>query len=54
MKKRLTTLIKDENIGNHGYISTLILRLYQIYWRYINGYFGKKKYIGRPKIDQNS
>ena len=53
MEKHFTTLIKDENIGNHGYIGTSILRRYQIYWRYINGYFGKK-YIGRPKIDENS
>ena len=26
-------------IGNHGYIDTSILRIYQ---RYIGGYFGKK------------
>ena len=30
---------KDENIGNHGYIDTSILRIYR---RYISGYFGKK------------
>ena len=30
---------KDENIGNHGYIGTSILRIYR---RYIDGYFGKK------------
>ena len=30
---------KDENIGNHGYIGTSILRIYR---RYIGGYFGKK------------
>ena len=33
---------KDENIGNHGCIGTLILR---IYWRYINRYFGKKFWL---------
>ena len=40
---------KDENIGNHGYIGTSILRIYRIYRRYIgiyrryiSGYFGKK------------
>ena len=32
------TKTKDENIGNHGYIGTLILRIYR---RYINGYFDK-------------
>ena len=32
-------LYKDENISNHGYIDTSILRIYQ---RYIGGYFGKK------------
>ena len=30
---------KDENIGNHRYISTLILWIYR---RYIDEYFGKK------------
>ena len=30
---------KDENIGNHGYIGTLIFLIYQIY---IGGYFDKK------------
>ena len=30
---------KDENIGNHGYIGTSILRIYRIY---IGGYSGKK------------
>ena len=35
-------VIKDENIGNHGYIGTSILRIYRIYRRYIGGYFGKK------------
>lgn len=30
---------KDENIGNYGYIGIPILR---IYWKYIDGYFGKK------------
>ena len=34
---------QDENIGNHGYIDTSILRIYQ---RYIDGYFGKKILIG--------
>ena len=33
---------KGENIGNHGYIDTSILRIYWIYQRYIGGYFGKK------------
>ena len=32
-------LVKDENIGNHGYIGNLILRIYR---RNIGGYFGKK------------
>ena len=36
----------DENIGNHEYIGTSILRIYRryiwIYRRYIGGYFGKK------------
>ena len=31
-------LYKDENIGNHGYINTSILRIYR---RYIGGYFEK-------------
>ena len=31
--------IIEENIGNHGYIGTSILRIYR---RYIGGYFGKK------------
>ena len=35
-------VIKDENIGNHGYIGTSILRIYRIYRRYIGGYSGKK------------
>ena len=42
----------EENIGNHGYIGTSILRIYRIYQRYIGGYFGKK--IGRLKIVKNS
>ena len=33
--------IKDENIGNYGYIGISIL---QIYRKYIDGYFEKKKY----------
>ena len=32
-------VLKEENIGNHGYIGTSILRIYR---RYIDGYFGKK------------
>ena len=32
-------VFKDENIGNHGYIDTSILQIYQ---RYIGGYSGKK------------
>ena len=32
-------MTKDENIGNHGYIGTSILRIYR---RYIDGYFEKK------------
>ena len=32
----------DENIGNYGYIGTSILRIYWIYQRYIDEYFGKK------------
>ena len=36
----------DENIGNHGYISTWILQIYRIYQRYIDGYFDTKyRYI---------
>ena len=35
----------DENIGNHGYIDNLILHIYWIYWRNINGYFEEKKLI---------
>ena len=34
--------VMEENIGNHGYIGTSILRIYRIYRRYIDGYFGKK------------
>ena len=34
---------KDENIGNHEYIGTSILRIYR---RYIGGYFGKKISVG--------
>ena len=30
---------KDENINNHRYIGTLILRIYR---KYISEYFGKK------------
>ena len=29
----------DENIGNHGYIGTSILRIYR---KYVDGYFRKK------------
>ena len=35
----LLVITKDENIGNHGYIGTSILRIYRIYRRYI-GYIG--------------
>ena len=35
-------VIKDENIGNYGYIGTSILRIYQIYQKYIGGYSGKR------------
>ena len=38
---------KDENIDNHGYIGTSILR---ICWRYIDGYFGKKTSISLKLI----
>ena len=45
----ILVISKDENIGNHGYIGTSILRIYRIYrryfWiyrRYIGGYFRKK------------
>ena len=41
--------INDENIGNYGYISTLILWIYR---RYIDGYFEKN--FNKPKIHQNS
>ena len=37
-----TFITNDENIGNHEYIGTSILRIYRIYQRYIGGYFGKK------------
>ena len=40
---------KDENIGNHRYIDTSILRIYR---RYFSGYLGKN--IGRLKIVKNS
>ena len=40
----------DENIGNHGYIGNLILRIYRIYRRNIDGYFGKKILIGKKLI----
>ena len=33
--------INDENIGNHGYIGNLILWIYRIYQRNIDGYFEK-------------
>ena len=36
----------EENISNHGYIGTSILRIYHIY---IGGYFGKKN-IGHFKV----
>ena len=35
---------KDENIGNHGYIGTSILRIYR----------RMEKKNDKPKIDQNS
>ena len=50
---------KDENIGNHGYIDTLILRIYRIYRGYI-GYIGDistdilEKNISKLKIIKNS
>ena len=37
----------DENIGNHGYIGNLILRIYR---RNIDEYFGKKILIGKKLI----
>ena len=45
--KLSTKLIKskNKNIGNHGYM------VFQFY-RYIYGYFGKKKNIDWSKIDQ--
>ena len=36
---RVLDLVKDENIGNYGYIGNLILRIYR---RNIDEYFGKK------------
>ena len=39
-------MIKDENIGNHGYIGISILLIYR---RYIDGYFDIK--YRKPKID---
>ena len=46
---------KDKNIGNRGYIGTLILWIYRIYQRYIDGYFGKKIsiYLKLIKIYKN-
>ena len=41
---------KDENIGNYGYIGNLILRIYWIYRRNMDGYFGKKILIGKKLI----
>ena len=42
-KRKQTTLPTfNENIGNHGYIDTLILRIYR---RYINKYFEKKFWL---------
>ena len=41
-KKIYYDISMEENIGNHGYIGTSILRIYRIYWRYIDGYSGKK------------
>ena len=41
-------LDNNENISNHRYINTSILRIYQ---RYIDRYFGKK--LDKPKIYQN-
>ena len=52
-------LRKDENIGNHRYIGTLILRIYRIYRKYI-GYIGDisvdilEKNIGKLEIVKNS
>ena len=41
---QLLTLYKDGNIGNHEYIDILILQIYWIYYKYIDGL----------KIDQKS
>ena len=49
LKNSQCDIYKDENISNHKYIDTLILRIYR---RYINGYFGKKN-IDKSKINQN-
>ena len=40
----------NENIGNHVYIDNLILQIYWIYWRNINGYFEEKKSICQKLI----
>ena len=39
----------NENIDNYGYIGILILRIYWIYRRYIDRYFGKKN-LGSLKL----
>ena len=46
---------KDKNIGNYGYIDILILRIYRIYRKYIDGYFRKKIsiYLKLIKIYKN-
>ena len=38
----ILVLTKDENIDNHRYISTWMLRIYWIYQRYIDKYFETK------------
>ena len=44
---------KDKNIGNHGYIGTLILRIYRYFdFTDISADILEKN-IDKPKIDQN-
>ena len=55
----MSVATKDKNIGNNGYIGTLILRIYRIYQGYI-GYIKDisvdilEKNIDRLKIVKNS
>ena len=52
MLQQLVVLCKVENIGFDGYIGTYILWIYQIYRRYIGGYFFMN--IDISKINKNT